>query len=123
MQIVSKIEGGGTKAVTIDEKSLETQLQAAIEGEVRFDGGTRALYATAARNYRQVPIGVVLPKTNRDVVEAVAICRRYGAPILMRGGGTSLAGQTCNVAIVLDISKYLRGIVKLDPESKSATAR
>ncbi|HEV2500430.1 MAG TPA: FAD-binding and (Fe-S)-binding domain-containing protein [Terriglobia bacterium] len=120
MQIVLKIEGGGTKSITIDEKALEAQLRAAVQGEVRFDGGTRALYATAAGNYRQVPIGVVLPRTNLDVVEAIAICRRYGAPVLMRGGGTSLAGQTCNVAVVLDISKYLRDIVKLDPGSKSA---
>src|SRR5881392_2018472 len=76
--------------------ALATDIRACIEGEVRFDAGSRALYSTDASNYRQVPIGVVVPKSVDDVIASVATCRRYGAPILARGGGTSLAGQCCN---------------------------
>jgi len=87
---------------TVDAPALETDLKQRIQGEVRFDAGTRALYATDASNYRQVPIGVVLPRSTDDVIEAVAACRRHGAPILPRGGGTTLAGQCCNAAVVID---------------------
>ena len=71
-------------------------------------------------NYRQLPIGVVIPRTIDDVVAAVAVCREHGAPILSRGGGTSLAGQCVNVAVVLDFSKYLNRIIEIDPERKLA---
>src|SRR5689334_6371921 len=74
----------------VDAEALEADLRKAIEGEVRFDRGSRALYATDASNYRQVPIGVVIPHTVEDVVETVAAARHHGAPILSRGGGTSL---------------------------------
>ena len=87
---------------------------------MRFDAGSRALYSTDASNYRQVPIGVVIPRTIDDVVAAIAVCRRHGAPVLARGGGTSLAGQCCNVAVVLDFSKHLNGIVELDPGKRRA---
>ncbi|HET8596241.1 MAG TPA: FAD-linked oxidase C-terminal domain-containing protein [Castellaniella sp.] len=100
--------------------ALARELDGAIEGEVRFDAGSRALYATDGSNYRQVPIGVVLPRSIDDVVATVAACRRHGAPVLSRGGGTSLAGQCCNVAVVMDFSKYMHGIVELDPQRKSA---
>ncbi|MGH9405759.1 MAG: FAD-binding and (Fe-S)-binding domain-containing protein [Terriglobia bacterium] len=120
MRIISKVEGGETRATEIDEQGLESKLRAAIRGEIRFDPGSRALYATAAGNYRQTPIGVVIPRTTQDLRETVAICRQFGAPILTRGGGTSLAGQTCNVAVIIDVSKYLRGILSLDPASKCA---
>src|SRR5579863_3000620 len=85
---------------TGESRELEEALRAAVRGEVRFDDGSRALYATDASNYWQVPIGVVLPMDGEDVAAAVAVCRRFGAPVLSRGGGTSLAGQTCNVAVV-----------------------
>src|SRR3954452_23918724 len=78
-----------TASVTVpdlDPKALEKELRAAIEGEVRFDDGSRALYATDSSNYRQVPIGVVIPRTREDVVRTVAICRRHDAPLLARGG-------------------------------------
>src|SRR5579885_2018136 len=93
---------------------------AAIQGEVRFDVGSRALYATDASNYRQVPVGLVVPRDVDDVTATLATCRELGAPVLARGGGTSLAGQCCNVAVVLDFSKYMRGIHWLDPERKLA---
>ena len=101
-------------------QQLARELAVAISGEVRFDAGSRALYATDASNYRQVPIGVVLPRTKEDVVRTVEICRRHGAPILARGGGTSLCGQSCNVAVVLDFSKYLNRVLEIDPAAKTA---
>src|SRR5581483_3721394 len=99
---------------------LAADLAAEVRGEVRFDAGSRALYATDASNYRQVPIGVVLPRDAEDVIATVAAARRHGAPILARGGGTSLAGQCCNVAVVMDCSKYMNRIVALDPQQKRA---
>ena len=72
--------------------ALAEDLRHAIAGEVRFDEGSRALYATDGSNYRQVPIGVVIPTNIEDVVQTVALARKHGAPILARGGGTSLAG-------------------------------
>jgi FAD/FMN-containing dehydrogenase/Fe-S oxidoreductase len=99
---------------------LAAELGAGLRGEVRFDAGSRALYATDGSNYRQVPIGVVLPRDAGDVEATLAACRRHGAPVLARGGGTSLAGQCCNVAVVLDFSKYMNGLLELDPERRLA---
>nr|MDQ2971633.1 FAD-binding oxidoreductase [Pseudomonadota bacterium] len=99
---------------------LERDLRGAIEGEVRFDPGSRAIYATDGSNYRQPPIGVTIPKSIDDVVATVAACRQYAAPLLSRGGGTSLAGQCCNHAVVMDFSKYLHNILELDPKAKRA---
>src|SRR5712671_5783270 len=101
--------------------SLKLELARQLEGEVRFDAGTRAAYATDASNYRQVPVGVVIPRHEGDVVAALSIARENSMPILARGGGTSLAGQTCNVAIVLDFSKYMNRIVAIDPDAHIAT--
>ena len=80
-------------------------LERRIQGEVRFDEGSRALYATDLSIYRHVPVGVVIPREVDDVIETVAVCRNFGVPILGRGCGTSLAGQTCNVAVVIDFSR------------------
>ena len=104
----------------VDAHALARELHNAVAGEVRFGAGTRALYTTGGSNYRQLPIGVVLPKTIDDVVATVEICRAHDAPILSRGGGTSLAGQCCNVAVLIDHSKYLRDIVEVDAERKLA---
>jgi FAD/FMN-containing dehydrogenase/Fe-S oxidoreductase len=108
------------KTHAIDIKALVKELQSKIEGEVRFDDASRALYATDGSNYRQIPIGVVIPKSIEDVVHVVAICQKYKAPLLSRGGGTSLAGQTCNVAVIMDFSKYLNKIIEIDPVKKIA---
>ncbi|MCL2661361.1 MAG: FAD-binding protein, partial [Acidobacteriaceae bacterium] len=88
-------------------REIEEELKKHIRGEVRFDVGSRALYSTDASNYRHVPIGVVIPRDENDVVAAVEICRKHEAPLLSRGAGTSLAGQTCNFAVILDFSKYM----------------
>ncbi|HYR79372.1 MAG TPA: FAD-binding oxidoreductase, partial [Candidatus Dormibacteraeota bacterium] len=100
--------------------SLKLELARQLEGEVRFDAGTRAAYATDASNYRQVPIGVVIPRHEGDVVAALSIARENSMPIVARGGGTSLAGQACNAALVLDFSKYMNHIVAIDPDARSA---
>ena len=105
---------------TSSSDALSAALRSSVRGEVRFDAGSRALYATDASNYRQVPIGVVLPRDNDDVVAAISTCRKFGAPILCRGGGTSLAGQCCNVAVVLDFSKYMARILEIDPARRIA---
>jgi FAD/FMN-containing dehydrogenase/Fe-S oxidoreductase len=99
---------------------LGAALAKEIKGEVRFDAGARALYATDASNYRQLPIGVVIPHDIADVVATVALCRQHGAPIVPRGGGTSLAGQGCNVAVLIDFSKYQHGILSIDEVNKLA---
>jgi FAD/FMN-containing dehydrogenase/Fe-S oxidoreductase len=99
---------------------LEAELRRTVRGEVRFDQGTRALYATDASNYRQIPIGLVIPLDIADVEATHATCRKFGAPILARGGGTSLAGQCCNVAVILDFSKYMRRVLDVDPLAKTA---
>src|SRR5687768_262138 len=103
-----------------DARSLAASLHHSLEGEVRFDSGSRALYATDASNYRQVPIGVVIPKSVDDVITTMELCREYGAPVLSRGGGTSLAGQCCNTAVVLDFTKYLNQILEIDPRRRLA---
>src|SRR6202521_92039 len=95
---------------------LENELKGTVRGEVRFDRGSRALYASDASNYRQIPIGLVIPRDDQDVVAAVAACRKYGAPVLPRGAGTSLAGQGCNVAVVLDFTKYMNKILEINPD-------
>ena len=109
-----------TGPLFVDASALAAELRKAIRGEVRFDAGSRALYATDGSNYRQVPIGVVILRDVDDVVQTVAICRARGAPILSRGGGTSLTGGCCNVAVVMDWSKYLNKVLAIDPEKKLA---
>jgi FAD/FMN-containing dehydrogenase/Fe-S oxidoreductase len=101
-------------------EALRAQVSGGFHGDVRFDRGTRALYATDGSNYRQVPIGVVRPRDADDVLATVALCRQFGAPLLCRGGGTSLAGQCCNVAVILDFSRYMSRILEIDPVRRIA---
>src|SRR3954454_12739173 len=108
---------------TGDTLALADDLRRSVRGEVRFDDGSRALYATDASNYRQVPIGVVVPVDGDDLVAAVAACRRHRAPIVQRGAGTSLAGQCCNVAVVVDGSRHLRGVLGIDSDRCTARVR
>ena len=108
-------------AVSITDRGrLAHELTEAIAGEVRFDQGALAVYANDASVYRQVPIGVVIPRDAADVVAAVAVCRDHEVPILGRGCGTALAGQSVNAAVVFDFSKYMRDIVRIDPQARTA---
>ena len=106
-----------------DAVALAEELRGKIRGEVRFDPGSRALYAADGSNYREVPIGVVIPRDVEDITQTILTAKRHGAPILSRGCGTSLAGQCCNVAVVMDMSKYFRDFIAIDPEKRLATAR
>ncbi len=103
-----------------DADSLEHQLRSRVRGAVRFDDGMRALYAADASNYRQIPIGVVTPLDAADVEAAIEICRSFSAPVLSRGAATSLAGQCCNTAVILDFSKSMRRILSIDAHAKTA---
>jgi FAD/FMN-containing dehydrogenase/Fe-S oxidoreductase len=109
----------GPAATGFDQ--LERDLAAAVDGEVRFDAGSRAAYSTDASNFRQVPIGVVVPRTVDAAVNAVAICRAHDVPLLSRGGGTSLAGQCTNTAVVIDWSKYCHRVLDVDTDARTCT--
>jgi FAD/FMN-containing dehydrogenase len=104
-------------------RELESRLKSSIRGDVLFDLGSRALYAADASNYRQLPIGVILPRDASDVEAALAACRATGAAVLPRGGGTSLAGQCANVAVVFDFSRYKNALDSIDPGVKLATVQ
>ncbi|WP_433869056.1 FAD-binding and (Fe-S)-binding domain-containing protein [Saccharopolyspora sp. CA-218241] len=116
------LRDGQTWSITahrVDTAALERDLRREVDGEVRFDAGSQGAYATDSSNYRQVPIGVVLPRTVEDGVRAVRVCREHGAPVLSRGGGTSLAGQGTNAAVVLDWSKYCHALISCDPRRRT----
>jgi len=108
------------RSAPVDVHGLAHELSHQVRGEVRFDEGSRALYATDGSSYRQIPIGIVLPRDVDDVIATISLARQFGAPILCRGGGTSLSGQCCNVAVVLDMSKYMAQILEIDPVKRIA---
>ena len=110
-----------TKKSRAEISEIQKALGSVVRGEVRFDDGDRALYSTDASNYRQIPVGVVLPRDADDVVAAVAVCRKHGVPIVARGGGTDLAGSTCNAAVVLDMSKYMNRVLEINWDERWAT--
>ncbi len=114
------MDGPRPLAATADVAALARQLTQHITGEVCFDAGARAAYAADASNYRQIPIGVVIPRNVEDIVTTLNICREHGVPILPRGGGTSQNGQCVNVAIVIDTSKYLNRVLAIDPVTRTA---
>ena len=99
-----------------DHLQIAAELEKRIDGEVRFDRTTRLLYATDASMYEIEPIGVVIPRHKGDVQAVIEVANRYGVPILPRGGGTSLAGQTVGRAIVLDFSKYMNKVLEVNQE-------
>ncbi|MBO0809397.1 MAG: FAD-binding oxidoreductase, partial [Actinobacteria bacterium] len=100
------------------DRELAADLARRVDGEVRFDAGSRGAYAHDGSNYRQVPIGVVVPRSVDAAAEAAAVCREHGVPLLSRGGGTSLAGQCCNEAVVIDWTKYCHRVLEIDPASR-----
>jgi FAD/FMN-containing dehydrogenase/Fe-S oxidoreductase len=102
-------------------RELEEKLKATLRGEVHFDMGYRAMYAADSSNYRQLPIGVIVPHNAADVEAALAACHATGAAVLPRGAGTSLAGQCANVAVVFDFSKYMNRLASIDVDARLAT--
>ncbi|KOX02302.1 dimethylmenaquinone methyltransferase [Streptomyces sp. NRRL B-1140] len=103
----------------VDVAALEAALRDAVDGEVRFDAGSRGAYATDGSNYRQVPLGVVVPRSLDAGARAVEVCARFKAPVLSRGGGTSLAGQATNTAVIIDWTKYCHALVSVDPGART----
>src|SRR5947207_2593406 len=103
-----------------DRGRLARDLARVMEGEVRFDPGSQALYANDASIYRQIPVGAVIPRHAQDVLAALEVCRSHDVPVLGRGCGTGLAGQSVNAAVVFDFSKYMNKIVSLDPGQRTA---
>ncbi len=103
----------------MDVHALEAALRQRVDGEVRFDAGSRGAYSTDASNYRQVPIGVVVPRTVEAGATVVEVCREYDAPVLSRGGGTSLAGECTNTAVVIDWTKYCNRLLSVDPDNRT----
>lgn len=87
MNVITNIQRTRRSASTVDAEALGAELRKRVQGEVRFDAGSRALYATDGSNYRQVPIGVVLPRHAADIDATIAVCRSFGAPLLPRGPG------------------------------------
>ena len=111
--------GGMDGTREIDVTGLERALRGETAAEVGFDAGWLAMYASDASNFRQVPIGVVVPRSLDDVVATHRVCARFGAPVVNRGGGTSLSGETVNYAVVIDSSKYLTRIGELDTRART----
>ena len=111
---------GNGHTPVVDISGLKRTLRDTVDGEVRFDAGSRALYANDFSVYRAVPIGVVIPRSADGAIAGVGACREYGAPVLPRGCGTGPSGQTTNVAVVFDYSKYLNEIIELDPDNRRA---
>ena len=107
-----------TSALASDTRALAEELRSVVEGEVRFDKMSRALYSTDASIYQIEPIGVVIPRSAEDVIAVVETAGRHDVPVLPRGGGTSLAGQTVGRAVVIDFSKYMRGILEVNAEER-----
>jgi FAD/FMN-containing dehydrogenase/Fe-S oxidoreductase len=105
---------------SVERPGLVSDLEARVDGEVRFDTYTRQLYATDASAYEVTPIGVVFPTSTADAANLVAYCSEQEIPVLPRGGGTSLAGQTVNEAVVLDFTRHMDAVVSLDSESREA---
>jgi FAD/FMN-containing dehydrogenase len=100
--------------VNIQTQTLEAALKASIEGEVRFDAVSCALYSTDASVYQIRPLGVVLPKSRQDLIRIAEICRQYHCPITMRGGGTAQAGQSIGAGLIVDTSKYYNCVLELN---------
>ena len=118
---VNPPEARELRAARETARVLQTELAVRLSGEVRFDHGSRMLYATDASNYQIYPIGVVIPRTTEDVLATVELAASHGVPLLPRGGGSSLAGQTVGAALVIDFSKYLSRVLAIDPEARTVT--
>src|SRR5215831_16944752 len=104
------------RGVVADPEALRRELESRIEGEVRFDAVTRALYSTDASVYQIQPLGVVVPSHRQDILRALEICRRHRCPLTMRGGGTSQGGQAIGHGIQIDTSKYYNRVLEVNAE-------
>src|SRR5882724_10880978 len=108
---------------TVDLAGLQSALTQKVSGEVRFDRLSRALYSTDASVYQIVPLGVVIPKTEEDILATLQVCARMRVPITARGGGTSQAGQAIGPGIQIDCSKYFNQIIEINPGERWVRVR
>ncbi|MEQ1948415.1 MAG: FAD-binding oxidoreductase, partial [Bryobacteraceae bacterium] len=114
MQIQSGTPVPQANASLVNVDALRGELENAIEGEVRFDAVSRALYSTDASVYQIKPLGVTIPKTREDIIKIVQICARHGCPITMRGGGTAQGGQSIGEGLQVDTSKYFNRLLEVN---------
>jgi len=117
---MTAISGGAPVTGNAAARDVEARLRRDLDGDVRFDDYTRHLFSRDASMYAIEPTGVVFPRHAGDVQAAVAAAGEYGIPVVPRGAGTSLAGQTVGPGLVLDLSRHMKRIVELDPESRTA---
>ncbi len=110
------MRGSGAACHNPRVTDLERELRRALEGDVRFDTYSRLLYSTDASMYQMEPIGVVIPRHAEDVRAAIEVANQQGVPLLPRGGGTSLTGQTVNRAVVMDFSAHMAGVLEVNEE-------
>jgi FAD/FMN-containing dehydrogenase/Fe-S oxidoreductase len=108
------------KQPDVDMAALERDLREAVRGEVHVNDAYRAMYSTDASNYRHVPVAVVLPRDAADAQRAMRVCYKHKVPATPRGGGTSLTGASCNVAVIFDYSKYMNHVIEIDPAARRA---
>ncbi|WP_052849777.1 FAD-binding and (Fe-S)-binding domain-containing protein [Streptomyces avicenniae] len=102
---------------------LAAALRSAVRGTVDFGTAARALTTMDASNYRRVPVGVVAPRDADDVAAALAVCREHGAPVVPRGGGTSIAGQATGTGVVLDFTRHMNRVLHVDPDARTAVVQ
>jgi FAD/FMN-containing dehydrogenase/Fe-S oxidoreductase len=122
MAVEGGTQGSTYRSEVVEDADLEAALARRIEGEVRFDSYSRELYATDASAYRRVPVGVVFPTGVDDVVAVMRYCASEQIPVLPRGGGTSLAGQAVNEAVVLDFTKHMTVVDPVDTDRQTVRA-
>ena len=122
-QSPSPATSGNTPGTAAADDAVRRELEKQIDGEVRFDTISRALYSTDASVYQISPMGVVVPKNRRDVLRALEVCRRHQCPLTMRGGGTSQAGQAIGEGIQIDVSKYLNSVLEVNAAEFAARIR
>ncbi len=96
------------------------ELAPVLQGDADFSAAGVAMFTSDASNYRQIPLGVVFPKTEDDINLTVSLCRKHRLPILMRGAGTSQNGQTVNEAVILDCSRFMNQVLSIDLENRTA---
>jgi FAD/FMN-containing dehydrogenase/NAD-dependent dihydropyrimidine dehydrogenase PreA subunit len=114
-------QAGSPESQTAEIRDLENALRGSILGEVRFDAYSRHLFSGDASMYAIEPLGIVFPRDRDDIRAAVTVAAGFGVPVLPRGAGTSLAGQTVGRAVILDLSRHMSKIIDIDAET--ATAR
>lgn len=119
----SRLSSADMRGLVNNNLDLVVDLRRVVEGEVRFDGYTRMLYSTDASLYQIQPVGVVIPQRAEDVQATIEIAARHQVPVLPRGGGSSLAGQTVGPAIVIDFSKYMDQVLNVDAEARTVTVQ